>query len=88
MIPVTIDRCRHCNQIWLDTGEYNLVRRLYVEMMTSDDPQIVRLREKVGRVGAAWDARTTATEEAARAVGAGPDLTDLTISTIFNILLR
>jgi Zn-finger nucleic acid-binding protein len=88
MIPVTIDRCRHCNQIWLDTGEYNLVRRLYVEMMTSDDPQIVRLREKVGRAGAAWDARTTATEEAARSVGAGPDLTDLTISTIFNILLR
>jgi Zn-finger nucleic acid-binding protein len=84
MIPVTIDRCRHCDRIWLDTGEFNLVRRLYMEMVTSEDPSIVRLREKVGTVGAAWEAR--------REGGGDSDLPSeiagMTISTLLNILLR
>lgn len=47
MIPITIDRCKACNSLWLDRGEMAMLRRLYVEMMTSTDPQILRLKEKI-----------------------------------------
>jgi Zn-finger nucleic acid-binding protein len=88
MIPVMVDKCRPCDRIWLDTGEYNLLRRLYVEMILSDDPQIVRLREKVGSVGAAWEARKTAVDSVGESLGTGSDIADLTISALFRILTR
>jgi Zn-finger nucleic acid-binding protein len=57
MIPVQIDRCKACRYVWLDTGELSLIRQLYVELMTSDDPEIVRRRDKLGAALSAWDAR-------------------------------
>jgi Zn-finger nucleic acid-binding protein len=68
MIPVTIDCCRACQSMWLDAGEFNLLRRLYEEMAASDDPKIVRLREKVAAASAGWQMRSTATEEAERSL--------------------
>jgi Zn-finger nucleic acid-binding protein len=57
MIPVQIDRCKPCGYAWLDTGELSLVRQLYTELMTSDDPEIVRRREQVATALSAWDSR-------------------------------
>jgi Zn-finger nucleic acid-binding protein len=57
MIPVQIDRCKPCGYVWLDTGEFSLIRQLYIELMTSDDPEIVRRRDKVAAALSAWDAR-------------------------------
>jgi Zn-finger nucleic acid-binding protein len=85
MIPVTIDRCRKCDRMWLDTGEYNLVRRLYVEMMLSEDPHIVRLREKVGRVGAAWEARNRPDLDEGSVLS---DIADLALPGLLRILIR
>lgn len=90
MIPVMIDRCRRCDRLWLDTGEYNLVRRLYVEMMLSEDPQIVRLREKVGRVGAAWEGREKAIDTLRGSIGGGiaGDVAEIALPRLFRILIR
>jgi Zn-finger nucleic acid-binding protein len=63
MIPVRIDKCRKCNTVWLDAGEYALLRALYRELMTSDDPEIVRRREKVATALAQWEGRKTASQE-------------------------
>jgi Zn-finger nucleic acid-binding protein len=57
MIPVVVDRCRACGYIWLDAGELPLLRRLYVELMTSDDPEICRRREKVAIITEQWENR-------------------------------
>jgi Zn-finger nucleic acid-binding protein len=57
MIPVQIDRCRPCGYVWLDAGEFSLIRQLYAELMTSDDPEIVRRRDKVAAAMSAWEAR-------------------------------
>jgi Zn-finger nucleic acid-binding protein len=57
MIPVQIDRCKPCGYVWLDTGEFSLIRQLYVELTTSDDPEIVRRRDKLAAALSAWDAR-------------------------------
>jgi Zn-finger nucleic acid-binding protein len=81
MIPVTIDRCKPCNSIWLDTGEYNLIRRLYVEMILSEDPRIVQLREKIGSVGAQWEARSTLSDSLSNNTPAG-----FTLSVLVNLL--
>jgi Zn-finger nucleic acid-binding protein len=59
MVPVGIDRCKPCGMVWLDAGELALLRALYHELMTSDDPEIVRRREKIAAVLAQWDGRTT-----------------------------
>jgi len=61
MIPIQIDRCKACGYVWLDAGELELMRRLYAELMSSDDPEIVRRREKVAAVMTQWDARKTST---------------------------
>jgi Zn-finger nucleic acid-binding protein len=55
MIPVQIDRCKPCGYVWLDTGELSLIRQLYIELMTSDDPEIVQRRDKVAAALSAWD---------------------------------
>jgi Zn-finger nucleic acid-binding protein len=68
MIPVGIDRCRGCNMIWLDAGELALLRALYRELITSDDPEIVRRREKVATILMQWEGRERAVDEAARQV--------------------
>jgi Zn-finger nucleic acid-binding protein len=47
LIPVTIDRCKPCGCSWLDAGEMPMIRRLYAELMASDDPKVMRLRERV-----------------------------------------
>jgi Zn-finger nucleic acid-binding protein len=69
MIPVIVDRCRGCDSLWLDTGEYNLLRQLFRELATSDDPEIMRLREKVGAANSQWESRSSATERAAESLG-------------------
>ncbi len=63
MIPVHIDRCKHCSSIWLDAGELTLIRRLYVELMSSTDAEIQHRRDKVATVTAAWEGRKTAADE-------------------------
>jgi Zn-finger nucleic acid-binding protein len=52
MIPVTVDRCKACGYLWLDAGELGLVRKLYAELMTSEDPEIVSRRDRIGEVAA------------------------------------
>ncbi|MGN6369917.1 MAG: zf-TFIIB domain-containing protein [Phycisphaerae bacterium] len=71
MIPVSIDRCRHCRSMWLDTGEYLLIRRLWVELVTSTDPRVVTLREKLAGARLEWDAQERALAEARDAMDAG-----------------
>ena len=56
MIPVQIDRCTPCQMVWLDAGEMELLRRLYRELMTSTDPEIVQKRERIGTLMADWEA--------------------------------
>lgn len=68
MIPVMIDRCRACAMVWLDAGEMALLRRLSRELMTTEDPEIVRRREKVGTVNMQWEARSRLQEETAASV--------------------
>jgi Zn-finger nucleic acid-binding protein len=46
LIPVMIDRCKPCGCSWLDAGEMPMIRRLYAELMSSDDPKVVELRQK------------------------------------------
>jgi Zn-finger nucleic acid-binding protein len=91
MIPVNIDRCRHCNRLWLDTGEYSLIRRLYVELAISTDPQIVHLREKVATATMEFDTRATLTQTIAHDANAlahpgGGGLANLTLNAIFDML--
>jgi Zn-finger nucleic acid-binding protein len=88
MIPITIDRCKPCGLIWLDAGELTLLRRLYRELMTSDDPEILRRREKLAGLNAQINAEKAAMLEpgallASAPAGAdsGPDIGDA-----FNLL--
>ena len=54
--------------VWLDAGELALLRALYRELITSDDPEIVRRREKVATILMQWEGRERAVTEAARQV--------------------
>lgn len=63
MVPVQIDMCPKCKSAWLDAGEMKLIQKLYSELQNSDDPQIVALREKIGRVGLQWEERRRETNE-------------------------
>jgi Zn-finger nucleic acid-binding protein len=68
MIPVDVDRCKACGYLWLDAGEMMLVRRLYAELMSSNDPEITRRRDKVAAVAAQWQGRRISVQEAQRAL--------------------
>ena len=70
MIPVPIDRCRHCQSLWLDVGEFLLIRRLYVELVTSTDPRVVALREKLAGARLERDANHRAIADAREATDA------------------
>jgi Zn-finger nucleic acid-binding protein len=87
MIPVIIDRCRACDSLWLDAGELALLRRLFYEMATSDDPKIVQLREKIASVASQWTGRTTATQELHDAIEDASDYGDV-LDTFIRILGR
>lgn len=50
LVPVNVDRCAKCQMTWLDAGELKMLQRLYYEMQTSDDPKVVRIREKIGMI--------------------------------------
>jgi len=65
MIPVIVDRCKQCDRVWLDTGELHLLRRLYLELATSSDPQIVSMREKVAMVNMERHVQPTLAESVA-----------------------
>lgn len=54
MIPVVVDRCIPCGYIWLDAGEMMFVRKLYAELMTTNDPEITSRRDKAATVAAQW----------------------------------
>jgi Zn-finger nucleic acid-binding protein len=56
LIPVTIDRCGICKGVWLDAGEFRLLRTLHKELMTSDDPELQRKLEKIAGVRLQEDA--------------------------------
>jgi len=86
MIPIQIDRCKPCDSLWLDTGEYALIRRLYVELWTSTDPRIVELREKVASVQAAWDQRVHAVDGAHDAMAAAANFEQFTLAELTRML--
>jgi Zn-finger nucleic acid-binding protein len=67
LIPVVVDRCNPCGYIWLDAGEMMLVRKLYAELMTTDDPEITRRRDKVATVAAQWQEQRISLREAQQA---------------------
>jgi Zn-finger nucleic acid-binding protein len=82
MIPVTIDRCKACNCVWLDVGEMMLIHRLHHELVTSDDPEIVRRRDRIGQVMAQAEAH----KAGAAHVDGGWSLDHLDTSGGFNLL--
>jgi Zn-finger nucleic acid-binding protein len=89
MIPITIDRCKACDRIWLDTGEYNLIRRLYVELILSTDPQIVELRDKIAATESAWQGRPTLTDTVGRSARSAYSLAgglEVSLEMLFNLL--
>lgn len=63
MIPVMVDRCKPCDDLFLNPGEMNLLRKLYAELMTTDDPEIVRRREKLATAMAQWEGRRTMVDD-------------------------
>ena len=50
LIPVEIDTCPKCKSSWPDAGELALIQKLYFALQNSDDPKIVRLREKIAGI--------------------------------------
>jgi Zn-finger nucleic acid-binding protein len=86
MIPVKIDRCRACNTVWLDAGELSLIRLLHRELMTSDDPEILRRREKIAGAFVAWEGRERATDEAKRSMQQVDDGFDLLSFTLRGLI--
>ncbi len=46
LIPLVIDRCKACGYSWLRAGEIPMICRLYAQLMSSDDPKIVQVRER------------------------------------------
>lgn len=67
MIPVRVGRCKACGFVWLDAGKMMLVRKLYAELMTTTDPEIIRRRDKIASVAAAWQGHEIAVREAREA---------------------
>jgi Zn-finger nucleic acid-binding protein len=65
MVPLTLDSCPKCRARWLDAGELNLLRRLYYEMINSNDPEIVEIREKLAQVNLGWELRREYNEDLA-----------------------
>ncbi len=63
LIPVDINRCPRCAGVWLDVGELPLLRRLFTELLTSMDPEVVALRDKVGTTGLATEQMRERTRE-------------------------
>jgi Zn-finger nucleic acid-binding protein len=63
MIPVQVDRCPHCDYVWLDVGKRPLMRRLWTELQSSTDERIVQLREKVAQASAAWAGRSRLSDD-------------------------
>jgi hypothetical protein len=55
LIPVMVDRCGPCGEVWMDAGEYRLIRCLHKEMVTSEDPAIRAKLEKIAGVRIAED---------------------------------
>jgi Zn-finger nucleic acid-binding protein len=46
IIPVNLQFCDKCSQIWVDVGKLPLIQRLYFEFQRSTDPRILEIREK------------------------------------------
>jgi len=86
MIPVMVDRCKQCDRIWLDTGELHLLRRLYLELATSSDPQIVSMREKVAVASMDLHSRPPLTESVATDVAYVA--ANMTLRVLARMLLR
>jgi len=55
LIPVEVDRCPKCAAVWLDVGELPLLRRLFAELQSSTDPQVMALRDKVANTALAME---------------------------------
>ena len=91
MIPVMVDRCKACDRVWLDTGELHLLRRLYVELGTSTDPEVVRLREKMAVVSMDWHTRPVLGQvqgqPTAEVAGPTMEIADLS-QLVFRLLVR
>jgi len=46
IIPVNLQFCDKCHDVWVDVGKLPLIQRLYTEFQNSTDPKIVEIREK------------------------------------------
>ena len=87
LVPVNLDRCPKCESFWLDAGELSLLRRLYAELMQSDDPRITRLREKIGQANIAWAERRAHLANAAAEATTMAQEGDFTLNTLLRILI-
>lgn len=96
LIPVEIDRCPKCKGIYLDVGELPLLQHLWTELQNSDDPQIVRLRDKIAGINLDRELRRQdiqdQVEEMARMgrprLNDMDDVADFTLFTLVKILSR
>jgi Zn-finger nucleic acid-binding protein len=57
MIPVNLQFCRKCDGVWLDVGKLPLVQRLFHELLTTTDPRLVQVREKLALAEMALEQR-------------------------------
>ena len=88
LIPVNLDRCSKCQGFWLDAGELSLLRRLCAELHKSDDPRIVRLREKIAQTNLEWNQRREEAANMPQATAADVEIGLFTLKTLLNILIR
>ncbi|MEI8195447.1 MAG: zf-TFIIB domain-containing protein [Phycisphaerae bacterium] len=63
MIPISIDRCKQCDGVWLDVGKKPLLIRLWAELQASTDLKVIALRDKVAHNALAWENHRMQDEE-------------------------
>ena len=64
MIPVNMDRCPKCDALWLDVGEFSLIKKLFVELQNSTDPEVLARRDKLALAMLQWEGRTRGVQAA------------------------
>ena len=55
MIPVIMDHCLKCDGIWLDVGEFSMIKKLWVELQTTTDPDLIDKRDKLAMAHLQWE---------------------------------
>ncbi len=97
-IPVQIDTCERCNEIWLDAGEQGLLLKLYREFVAAQREQITGQQQNIDRLHQAQSQRPAGqTYSSADNYSSGASSTDAADATaniainvgcaVFNILI-